>query len=72
MPVAKPGPKPEFDEEFLLKMRPDQRKALDRISFCTGLSRSALIRFGLDYVIIAGTLALHEVFGPKEANGTHG
>ncbi len=48
MAVSKPGPKPEYTERFIVQLRPEQRQALDHISYATSLPISRLIRWFID------------------------
>jgi hypothetical protein len=61
MPVARPGPKPQFTEEFLVKLRPDQREALDAVAEVSGVSRSEALRRFVDQGFATFRAALEAV-----------
>lgn len=61
MPLAKPGPKPQFTEEFLVKLRPDQRDALDHVAEVTGMTRSEALRRFIDQGFTAFRSALETI-----------
>lgn len=44
----RPGPKPVFTERVVVKLRPDQLQAVERIAHVLGVSTSDVVRWFID------------------------